>query len=189
MHPRFSGGRHGRSHGDPKGVYRSGHHDHDFGRHRRRIFESGDFQVLLLSLLADSPRHGYELIRLIEQMFGGAYAPSPGVIYPTLTMLEEQDFAVMQSKEGEARKCYAITAAGRRWLEQQADALAGIHARIQIDARAMNSGQIPEAIRQAMRTLKHALVSEQSAWTDARIRRVQKLIEQAIAEIAAVERP
>src|SRR5271155_5808790 len=93
--------RSGRHHG---GAH--GHHSHEgtrrgrgerFGGHelgrRRRMFESGDFRILLLSLLEEQPRDGYELIRAIEEMFGGQYAPSPGIVYPTLAMLEEQGHA------------------------------------------------------------------------------------------------
>ena len=175
MRPHHQGGHHGHQH--------TGHHHREFGRQRRRLFEAGDFQILLMSLLAEAPRHGYELIRLIEQMFGGVYAPSPGIIYPTLTLLEEQEYAVVQTTDGEVRKRYAITAAGRLWLDLQADALSGIRARIAIDARAMNGSQFPESIRQAIRTLKHALEINQGAWPEPRTQRVLKAIEAAIAEI------
>ena len=56
---------------------------------RRRVFDSGELQLVLLKLIADQPRHGYELIRAIEELTGGAYVPSPGVIYPTLTLLQD----------------------------------------------------------------------------------------------------
>jgi DNA-binding PadR family transcriptional regulator len=144
--------------------------------------------VLLLSLLADEPRHGYELIRLIEEMFGGSYAPSPGIVYPTLTLLEEQEFATVQSTEGETRKRYSITALGRQWLEQHADVVTGLRARIAIDARSMNGGVVPESVRQAVRTLKHTLIADQSAWPALRTKSVLKAIEQAIAVVTAVER-
>ena len=62
------------------------------GRHgrggRRRMFDSGELRLVLLKLIADQPRHGYDLIRAIEELTNGAYAPSPGVVYPTLTMLQ-----------------------------------------------------------------------------------------------------
>jgi DNA-binding PadR family transcriptional regulator len=172
------------------GRHRDGidHDDREFGRHRRRLFESGDFRVLLLSLLAEEPRHGYELIRLIEQMFGGTYAPSPGIVYPTLTLLEEQELAAVQATEGEARKRYAITAQGRRWLEQHADAVAGLRARIAIDAKAMKGSAVPESVRQAIRTLKHALNLDQRAWPEVRTQRVLNAIEQATAAVDAAER-
>jgi DNA-binding PadR family transcriptional regulator len=102
-------------------------------------------------------------------------------------MLEELEFAVVQSVEGEVRKRYAITSQGRQWLRQHADALSGLRARMAIDARAMNSSVIPESIRQAMRTLKHRLISDQGAWPEARSHRVLKAIERAIVALDTAE--
>jgi hypothetical protein len=59
------------------------------GRRTRRMFESGELRLVLLKLIADEPRHGYDLIRAIEELTGGEYAPSPGVVYPTLTLLQD----------------------------------------------------------------------------------------------------
>ena len=59
------------------------------GRRARRMFESGELRLVLLKLIADEPRHGYDLIRAIEELTGGEYAPSPGVVYPTLTLLQD----------------------------------------------------------------------------------------------------
>src|SRR5579871_1881059 len=71
------------------------HEGRGFGRHGRpgRVFEQGDLRLVLLKLIADQPRHGYELIRAVEDAVGGAYSPSPGVVYPTLTLLEELGYA------------------------------------------------------------------------------------------------
>jgi DNA-binding PadR family transcriptional regulator len=177
----------GRRHHPGAGRH-AGHDDHEFGRHRRRLFESGDFRLLLLSLLAEKPHHGYELIRLIEQMFGGTYAPSPGIVYPTLTLLEEQELAALQAADGEVRKRYAITSQGRHWIEQHADAVAGLRARIAIDAKAMKGSAVPESVRQAVRTLKHMLNIDQRAWPETRTQRVVKALEQAIVAVDAEER-
>ena len=83
------------------------------GRHGRsgRMFQHGDFRLLVLALIAEAPRHGYELIREIEARLGGAYAPSPGVVYPTLTMLEELGHVTSAVTEGTKRQ-YTITDAG-----------------------------------------------------------------------------
>ena len=70
------------------GFGRDGEHGEGRGG-RRRVFELGESQLVLLKLIADQPRHGYDLIRAIEEMTDGAYAPSPGVVYPTLTMLQD----------------------------------------------------------------------------------------------------
>src|SRR4028119_2339675 len=74
-------------------------------RGRRRMFEPGELRLVLLKLIADQPRHGYDLIRAIEEMTHGSYAPSPGVVYPTLTML--QDMGLIREVEAEgARKIF-----------------------------------------------------------------------------------
>ena len=66
----------------------------------RRMFDGGELRLVLLKLIADAPRHGYDLIREIEAMTGGTYAPSPGVIYPTITLLDEMGFIEEQRSEG-----------------------------------------------------------------------------------------
>jgi DNA-binding PadR family transcriptional regulator len=84
------------------------------------MFEGGELRLLLLRLIADEPRHGYDLIRAIEELTGGAYVPSPGVIYPTLTLLEEMGLIAETSGEG-ARKPFEITEQGQAHLEENAD--------------------------------------------------------------------
>src|SRR5262249_8413859 len=106
--------RHAR--GGPFGG-RHGHHPHGGmrGGRMRRVFAQGDLRHVLPPLIADSPRHGYELIKAIEERFGGTYSLSPGVIYPTLTLLEELGYIRPESAEG-ARKQYAITPEGTAFL-------------------------------------------------------------------------
>lgn len=90
------------------------------GRHRGgsgRLLKSGELQLLLLALIEQQPRHGYALIEEIEQMTGGVYAPSPGVIYPTLTLLA--DMALIEERPDEGRKLYTITDAGRAHLDDR----------------------------------------------------------------------
>src|SRR6185312_16600854 len=87
------------------------------GRRARRMFDSGELRLVLLKLISEQPRHGYDLIRAIEELTGGRYAPSPGVVYPTLTMLEEMGLIGQAPGEG-ARKPYQITEAGSAHLEE-----------------------------------------------------------------------
>ncbi|WP_229667270.1 PadR family transcriptional regulator [Sphingopyxis bauzanensis] len=96
---------------------------------RRRMFDSGELRLVLLKLIADEPRHGYDLIRQIEELTGGAYAPSPGVIYPTLTLLDDMGQIEAQQSEG-AKKLFAITDAGRAELEANADVVDAAIARL-----------------------------------------------------------
>src|SRR6201996_2992580 len=83
-----------RHHGRHRGF--GGHvHDRDFGGGggRERHFDNGELRFVILQLIADKPSYGYEIIKAIEERLAGAYAPSPGVVYPTLTMLEEEGYA------------------------------------------------------------------------------------------------
>jgi DNA-binding PadR family transcriptional regulator len=82
-----------------------------------------------LKLIADQPRHGYDLIRAIEEMTGGAYAPSPGIVYPTLTMLEDMGLIEEQAAEG-SRKAFAATADGKAHLAEREDEVEGLIARL-----------------------------------------------------------
>ncbi|KAA3519598.1 PadR family transcriptional regulator [Agrobacterium vitis] len=89
---------------------------------RRRMFETGELRLVLLKLISELPRHGYDLIREIERLSGGAYAPSPGVIYPTMTLLLDMGLAEEQQTEG-ARKLLGITEAGKIHLDDNAEAV------------------------------------------------------------------
>lgn len=84
--------------------------------HRRggRMFEQGDLKLVILRLLEEKPRHGYQIIKELEERSGGRYAPSPGTVYPTLTMLEEMGYATAMEADG--KKVYSITDEGRRFL-------------------------------------------------------------------------
>jgi len=115
-----------------RGVRGERHGRHGWGhRHGggRRPFEQGDLRFLVLALIAEKPRHGYELIKEIEERMGGVYAPSPGVIYPLLTMLEEMGQARLSAEEG-GKKLYAITPEGEAELASNKDAVDAIFARI-----------------------------------------------------------
>ena len=88
------------------------------GRRGKRMFESGELRLVLLKLIADEPRHGYDIIRAIEELTDGEYAPSPGVVYPTLTLL--QDMGLIEEALGEGpRKAFQVTAEGRAHLEEK----------------------------------------------------------------------
>jgi DNA-binding PadR family transcriptional regulator len=88
------------------------------GGRGRRMFDGTELRLILLKLIEEQPRHGYDLIREIEERSGGAYAPSPGVIYPTLTMLD--DMGLVEAKAEGARKAFAITDAGIAELAEKA---------------------------------------------------------------------
>jgi len=83
------------------------------------MFGDGDLKLITLALLAETPRHGYDIIKALEERSSGFYAPSPGVVYPTLTFLEEAGYVTAES-EG-AKKRYTITEEGRAYLEENRD--------------------------------------------------------------------
>ena len=84
-----------------------------------RMLATGDLRLIALALIAEQPRHGYEIIKLLEDRTAGWYSPSPGIVYPTLTFLEEAGYVTAQS-EG-AKKLYTITEEGRAYLEENRD--------------------------------------------------------------------
>lgn len=108
----------------PAGFERAG------GGRSRRMFDGGELRLVLLKLIADEPRHGYDLIRAIENMTGGTYAPSAGVVYPTLTLLDDMGLIEEQASEG-AKKRFAATEAGRAHLVEQHDHVAKLIARLE----------------------------------------------------------
>ena len=99
------------------------------GRRSRRMFESGELRLVLLKLIADEPRHGYDLIRAIEDLTGGEYAPSPGVVYPTLTLLQDMGLIEESAVEG-PRKPFQVTDEGRAHLEEKADEVEALFDRL-----------------------------------------------------------
>ncbi len=109
----------------------------------------------MLALLTEGPRHGYDLIRALEERSGGAYAPSPGVVYPTFTFLEEAGLIAQQGAEG-ARKLYGLTEDGRAQVEAQRESIAEAFARldhIRVKAQVLAHGPVARA----MDNLKAAL--------------------------------
>jgi DNA-binding PadR family transcriptional regulator len=182
-------GHHGHAHGhghgpdDSAGDWSRGRGGFGRGGGGGRIFGPGDLRLMLLALIAEKPRHGYELIKEIEQKFGGAYSPSPGSIYPTLTLLEELEQVRASASDG-ARKLFEITDQGRAFLDENRATLDGVMARMSLAARHMSGRAWPESVHQAMHTLKHALLLRPGEWTDSEATRVGKIIEQAVEAIS-----
>ncbi|OBS32323.1 PadR family transcriptional regulator [Pseudomonas syringae] len=139
-----------------------------------RVFAPGDLKLLLLALIAEQPAHGYDLIRKIEGLFEGAYCPSPGVIYPTLTFLEESEMVVGDAQAG--KKLYTVTDAGRQSLEDQAVALEGVRMRIDVSKRSLRGHDRPPEIHEAVHSLRHALQMHHGRWSPEEILRVSELL-------------
>ena len=131
------------------GVYDAGqHHRHGHQHHRRRkrMFGPGELRLVLLSLIAEAPRHGYELIKEIEDLTGGEYAPSPGVIYPTLSLLEDE--GMIAPVEGdESRKAFRVTDAGKAELEGSSAEVASLMRRLGKQAERSKPRGSPDLLR------------------------------------------
>ncbi|MEO9189864.1 MAG: PadR family transcriptional regulator [Acetobacteraceae bacterium] len=120
-----------------------------------RFFAHGDLRLVILHLIAEKPRHGYEIIKAIEERVAGTYSPSPGVIYPTLTLLEELGYVTVSAGDG-AKKLHEITDEGRSFLDAHRPAVDALLARMEEASRAQGGGVAPQVIR-AMENLRLAL--------------------------------
>jgi DNA-binding PadR family transcriptional regulator len=148
-----------------------------------RVLDQGDLRYLLLHMIAEKPRHGYELIKAIEEKFGGMYSPSPGVIYPTLTLLEELGY-VRPETDGGTRKLYSITAEGAAFLDENRALVDTILDRMAAAGRAYAGGPAPE-IRRAFHNLQLALSIRlgKGPLDAAQLRTVTEALDRAAAEI------
>ena len=128
-------------------------------RRRGRMFDSGELRLVLLRLISEEPRHGYDLIRAIEALTGGEYAPSPGVVYPTLTLL--QDMELIEEAPGEgSRKPFQATAAGLQHLKEregEAEAIFERLADLAPDAEQSAGPAIGRAVKNLMTALSHRI--------------------------------
>jgi len=120
------------------------------------VFAHGHLRLYLLSLLADAPMHGYEVIQALEQRFGGTYVPSAGTIYPRLAKLEE-DGLVTKSADGR-KTVYEITEAGRAELAARAGELDGIEDGVTDSVRRL-ADEVRSSVNSAMKTLRADLAS------------------------------
>lgn len=153
-----------------------------FGRRGGRVFGPGDLRLALLALIEEKPRHGYELIKELEQKFGGGYAPSPGSVYPTLTLLEELGYLRSSASEG-TKRLFEITTDGAKHLRENDAALKSALARMEMAARAVSGETPPPVLHHAMHTLKASLLFHRGGWDETETERVRKIIEEAAQAI------
>lgn len=180
-HRGMRGPRRGEGWGGERGHW--GHRGHRHGGGMRRMFDQGDLKFVVLALIAEQPRHGYEIIKEIERRVGGAYAPSPGVIYPLLTMLEEMGLAQLSASEG-SKKLFAATEQGKAELDGNKANVDALFARIASARETFSSGRSPQVVR-AMENLKLALRlrMERGALNEDELRRVAAAIDAAAQAI------
>ncbi|WP_259673108.1 PadR family transcriptional regulator [Providencia rettgeri] len=189
-------GRHGHGHGE-KCCHGEGRHGHGHGGERqrgrgrgkglRRLFDHGDLHIMVLSLVAKKPSYGYEIIKDIQEASNGLYVPSPGVIYPTLTLLEEQGFLESQIVERN-RKSFTITPEGASHLAQNKD-IEVVIARKLAKARDMQQGgnlaeDIEMAVSRFKALLRHKMVLKQL--NEEQTRQIASIINDAVKQIEEV---
>jgi DNA-binding PadR family transcriptional regulator len=139
----------------PFARHRERERDHGHRRGGRRLFDHGDLRFVILQLIADKPRHGYELIKAIEEKAGGSYSPSPGVIYPTLTLLEELGYTAALA-DAAGKKRHEITPEGQALLDANRPTVDAIFARVADLGGDEGDGPAPQILR-AMHNLRLAL--------------------------------
>lgn len=122
----------------PPGRGRGHHQTPRGGRRRRQFFESGEVKYVILRLIKDKPRHGYQVIKALEEETGGWYTASAGTVYPTLQLLEDQGYVRIVETEG--KKVYHITAAGEAFLAEHRDVLDEILERVREAVQGMAGG-------------------------------------------------
>lgn len=151
-----------------------------------RFFGRGDLKYVILELLKDQPRHGYDIIRALEERMRGYYRPSPGSVYPTLQMLEDLGYVTSSQQEG--KKVYTITDEGRRYLADQQSTVEDIRSRI---AAGWEAAQRPEVsdVMHEVQQLARALFRQgtRSLQDPERLRRLREIVARTRAEVEAME--
>ncbi|GAA3920457.1 PadR family transcriptional regulator [Luteimonas lutimaris] len=151
-----------------------------------RMLGHGDLRLLLLALLEPQPRHGYELIHLIGDIFRGQYMPSAGATYPALAQLEED--GLVQVRQDGNRRLHALTAAGRAYIETHADELAQARLRTERSARSMVKAGLPSAVRTGMAAVKRSLLVHHRDWSPVSGQAVAEILLRAAEDISRVPR-
>ncbi len=147
------------------------------------MFAQGELRLLLVALLTGEARHGYDLIRAVEELSGGGYAPSPGVVYPTLALLVDEGLIADVPGAG-ARKAFAATAEGAALVAARGDAIAAIKARLATCAEASGRAANPVIMR-AMTNVKLALRGRVHApgFDDSAAHRIADILDDAARRI------
>ena len=149
---------------------------------RRRVVRRGELKFVILGLLADKPMHGYEIMRTLEKESGGCYSPSPGSVYPTLQMLEDQGYVVAEPRDG--KKVYAITEEGREFLREHTDRADDIFDRVADFGDRLSGSEMRELagsfVRLAQVSLDRAI---RRAGDPEATRRLKEILERATREM------
>jgi DNA-binding PadR family transcriptional regulator len=151
-----------------------------------RLFGRGDLKYVILELLKDQPRHGYDIIRALEDRMRGFYRPSPGSVYPTLQMLEDLGYVTSSQEEG--KKVYSITDEGRRYLVEQKSTIDDIRSRISAGWDAASRPEMADLMHE-LQQLARALFRQgtRGALKDPeRLRKLREIVSRARNEVDAL---
>jgi DNA-binding PadR family transcriptional regulator len=155
------------------------------GRKRRRQwFESGDMKYVILKLLQDKPRHGYEVMKELEERMHGCYSPSPGTVYPTLQWLDDE--GLVASKDVEGKKVYEITENGRQFLRDHRDVVDDIFDRVEEAVDRFAGGAMADVNRAVGRLVKSVYRTGWRVRTDEARKKVADIVTRASEEIEAL---
>jgi DNA-binding PadR family transcriptional regulator len=127
------------------------------GHGRERMFDAGEIRLVILRLLSSEPSYGYQLIKTMEARLGGGYTPSAGVVYPTLTMLEEE--GLIAASETSGKKVYSVTEEGLKYLEENKERVGQLFERLEETGRGFRRGRSPELMK-AFMDLRGAVTSK-----------------------------
>ena len=151
------------------------------GGGRRHWFGAGDMKYVILKLLKDKPRHGYEVMKELEERLHGCYSPSPGTVYPTLQWLEDEGLVIGRDVEG--KKVYEITDTGRAFLDEHKDIVEEIFDRVTETVERTVGGSMVEVNRALGQLVKAVYRTGWKAETDVARKRVAEALAKATAEI------
>src|SRR5688572_6170650 len=157
------------------------------GRSRRQWFGAGDMKYVILKLLKDKPRHGYEVMKELEEQLHGCYSASPGTVYPTLQWLEDE--GLVRAKDVEGKKVYEITDLGVKFLEEHRDVVDDIFDRVKDAVDEVLGGGMGD-LNRAMGTLMRS--AYRSGWRskdDAVRRKISEILKRAAQEIDGLTTP
>lgn len=154
-----------------------------FGGGRERLFDSGDIKLVILMLLVEQPSYGYQLIRTMEERLAGGYTPSAGVIYPTLTLIEEEGLAVASTQDN--KKVFSLTSEGTEFLQANQDRLKEITERLESAGKTFERHRSPELMR-AFGNLRGAVAARLSRENISE-ERLQKMAEAINAAAKAID--
>jgi DNA-binding PadR family transcriptional regulator len=149
---------------------------------RSRFFGPGEVRLAILSLLADGPRHGYELMKLLAQRSGGIYRASAGTIYPTLQQLEDEGLIAAEAQEG--KRVFHITETGKRELHLEEDTVDRIWRRAKVwnEWRGAFDPEVQEIVRPAERVMKAAF-SAMSDGSASNADKIREILERTLREL------